>query len=589
MKLKKLIPLLVCVGPVMPVQAFFDNLGQGLSDMASGLVAPQQQNQQAAVTPSQPRMITVEVARASKTINMRSGPGTDFGKVGSFSAGSQANVVSRNGDWVKLENGQLSGWVYAPLVSITQQQVPASANASAMRENIYYAGYSKAFKPLKDSYSTGELDNIENFFTSRENQALDGKSIWDEPEKVGLLRWMERGTLYLDQGNRENAIRALDNAEFVIQQRSEKSKLQDLLTWGAGTILETATGMEEFVDYPGEGFEKVLMLNYKSIAYLLDGDRRAYNVTRRAIDWQDLEKRQFEEELRSAQSKLSDEKKTAGSSAAGDDWSASYDQYDNIASRVASAYVNPFGYYVAGMVQDFESRKDRSLRENARISYEKALELNPDSDALKKTVSDMKNRKLDDSVRLLHVVVGDGFVPEKKVMEYNFQANGQVVPVKLPLYEPVPSRVARVEVQTVSGKKIATLSSIADIEAITMRHQKDTDAFRSLRVLLSIVRSVGVNNATRDIPIFGALLSKQVNDMSAPDTRSWMSLPADIKAARLVLKKSVSKIRLVSYDSHGGKLASKVVDLDKNSDNFVYARSIDNQLFTNSSQQLWTF
>jgi len=76
--------------------------------------------------------------------------------------------------------------------------------------------------------------------------------------------------------------------------------------------------------------------------------------------------------------------------------------------------------------------------------------------------------------------------------------------------------------------------------------------------------------------------------MAAPDSRSWMSLPADIKAARLILSSNTSNLKLVSYDNKGRVLASRKVKLDQESDNFVYARTVDKQMYVNASKGLWT-
>ncbi len=238
------------------------------------------------------------------------------------------------------------------------------------------------------------------------------------------------------------------------------------------------------------------------------------------------------------------------------------------------------------MVQEFESKDDRSLRGNARISYEKALELNPNSKVLKQAVKDMKG-KYNKNKRLVHIVVADGFVPEKKMLVYNIPTGNGVVPIKLTLYEPIPSAVARIEVQTTSGKRLAKLSTVADVEAITMRHQKDMEGFRTIRAALSIARAVGVNEATKRLGLFGSLIGSAVNSMAAPDMRSWMSLPATLQAARIKISNNVSKVKIVSYDKKGRRLGSKTVKINKQSDNFIYARSIEKQLYVNGSKDLW--
>jgi len=535
---------------------------------------------------------------AKKTSNVRSGPGTSNKKVGRLAKGTRMDVLDTQGEWLKIaadtSSGLVEGWVYAPLVTvntITTVKQKNSINPFSLDNaipgggnNIYYAGYSKDFLPVKQMMKSGDLQGVEIFFAKREEKVRkESKTNEELINNIGMLRWIERGTLGLDTKKLDNAIEGFENAEMIFNIRQDNSAAEDVLNSLTNFAAETVTGNEEFMEYPGEGYEKVLMLNYKSIAYLLDGKRKAYNTTRRAIDWQNIEKKKFEDDVRQAN------EEGAKQDAPNDDsngWQENYQKYDKIANKVPSAYVNPFGYYVAGMVQEFESKDDQSLRDNARISYEKALELNPKSKVLKDALKDMKN-KYDKNKRLVHIVVADGFVPEKKMLLYNIPTSEGVIPVKLTLYEPIPSPVTRIEVQTISGKRLATLSSVADVEAITMRHQKDSEGFRTLRVGLSIARSVGVNHATKQFGFMGALMGSAINSLGAPDMRSWMSLPATLQAARIKISNNVSKVKIVSYDKNGRQIASKVCKINKDSDNFVYARSIEKQLYVNASNKLW--
>jgi len=529
---------------------------------------------------------------AKKNANVRAAPSTSGKKVGRLVKGSELTIIKTQGKWLNIEadtdSGYIEGWVYSPLVKIKSSTSSSSSSSttkrpSKNRKNVYYAGYSKDFQPVKRMMETGNLKGVEDFFNKREEKIRkESRENYDLINNIGLLRWMERGTLGLDTKQLDKAVKGFENAEIILNVRKEDSQVGDLLTSITSFAAETVTGNEEFQEYPGEGYEKVLMLNYKSIAYLLDGKRKAYNTTRRSIDWQNMEKSKFDEELR----KNKEESKSGSSSSSDSEWQQSYKDLDKIAEKVPSAYVNPFGYYVAGMVQEFESKDDRSLRDNARISYEKGLKLNPKSKVLKQAVKDMK-KKYDKSKRLVHIVVADGFAPEKKMLVYNIPTNNGMVPIKLSIYEPVYSSVAKVEVQTTSGKRLATLSPVADVEAICLRHQKDMEGFRTLRVALAITRSVGVNEATSRMGIFGSILGGAVNSMAAPDMRSWMSLPATLQASRIRISKNISKVKIVSFDKKGRRLASKTVKINKKSDNFIYARSIEKQLYVNESKELW--
>jgi uncharacterized protein YraI len=587
---------------------FFDQLGQNLqktlTEQLTHSAQPVHKTPVPTVIPH--ATISYPLGSVKKTVNIRSGPGTSHSKVGQVSSESTIKIINSQGNWLQVEadtaRGLVAGWIYKPLVTINgnmvtrqstrnyrQQVTQNNSTTQKNSHNIYYAGYSKEFQTVKKMMTSGNLKGVNQFYSGREAQLLKkNQTKWQAMEEIGLLRWMERGTLYLDQGDLDNSIKAFTNAENILNGRKEDSKTSDLFTSILSFSAETVTGNEEFQNYPGEGYEKVLMLNYKSISFLLAGQRKAYNVARRAIDWQNMEKALFRDRIQDVKKEAKKQQTSSQAKTNNMNWSKSYQKLNKIATKVASAFVNPFGYYVTGMIQEYESKNDRSLKDNARISYQKALELNPQSQVLKQAVKDMKSKKSFTNQRLLHVVVADGFVPEKKMLVYNYSLKNSIVPIKLPIYEPVKSKVARIEVQTSSGKRLATLSLVADIEAICLRHQKDTEAFRSVRMGLAITRAVGVNQISHKLGIFGELLSTTVNDIAAPDMRSWMSLPASLQAARLHINNNIHTINIVSYDHQGRPLANKIVKLTNKSDAFVYARSLDKQLYVQRSKILWT-
>jgi uncharacterized protein len=548
----------------------------------------QRNNQQAKVNTT-----TILNGKVKKNANVRATPSGKAKKVGGLLAGNDVTILKTQGKWFQIEadtgSGFIEGWVYSPLITISDIPRTTTSNSNPKaknRSNVFYAGYSKEFQKVKSMMLKGNLKGIESFFDQREKKIRkESSDNYALIENIGLLRWMERGTLGLDTRNLTNAIDGFENAETILKVRQEDSQASDLLSSIASFTAETVTGNEEFQSYEGEGYEKVLMLNYKSIAFLLDGKRKAYNTTRRAIDWQIMEQKKFAEEVEEVKEETKKEKVDTSSND-NDGWQQNFKSLDKIANKVPSAYVNPFGYYVSGMVLEFESKDDRSLRDGARISYEKALKLNPKSKILKQAVKDMK-KKYDSSRRLVHIVVADGFAPEKKMLMYNIPTGRGMVPIKLSIYEPVYSNVGKVEVQTTSGKRLATLSQVADVEAICLRNQKDRAGLRNLRVGLAIARSVGVNEVTSQLGIFGSLIGGAVNGMAAPDMRSWMSLPANLQAARIKISNNISQVKIVSYDKKGRRLASKTVKINKGSDNFIYARSLENKLYVNGSKKLW--
>jgi endonuclease YncB( thermonuclease family) len=60
-------------------------------------------------TEAQPQGVTVTV---TSEVNLRGGPGTNYGVVGTLAAGDTATAVGRNGDWLALDDGSwIASWV----------------------------------------------------------------------------------------------------------------------------------------------------------------------------------------------------------------------------------------------------------------------------------------------------------------------------------------------------------------------------------------------------------------------------------------------------------------------------------------------
>lgn len=470
---------------------------------------------------------------------------------------------------------------------------PASDLGIAMagKRQVVYEGYTKQMLPIKQLLAEGKAAEA---YGAKLPQ--DGKL-----EALSMLDNLELGTLAIDAVRTEEAKRNFELAERHLAVKGERSTVGGFFSGAKDTVLATLTGNAELAEYPGAGYERVLMLNYKSIAHLLDGERAAYNVTRRAIDLQNLEKKAFDELVREARSKIEEEEakqKKSGQDMASYGLDAvveeQYEATEKQALKVPHAFVNPFGFYVAGLVQELDSYEDRSLRDNARIAYEKALELNPRSTVIKAAAADMA-KPADRSRRLVHVVVAEGFAPEKKLLKLDLSLGASMpTVVELPMYEPVTSRVARVDIETSTGKRWARTSEVADINALALRFQKDSGPVQQLRMMTTVIRNViegqALNQAQQQAGALGGLFGafrQAREEMSHPDMRSWSTLPAKLLAARFFVPKTVSQIKVVAYDAKGRVLASKLVPIDKESHNLVYARVIDGTLYATSSKKMW--
>lgn len=465
-------------------------------------------------------------------------------------------------------------------------------NPVQITRSVVYSGYSKDFL------------NIKNLITSEQwEQAYKlQKTKIKKTELPIFLDSIEAGLLALDTTSIPNAVAHFAAAEQHLKNNAAKSFLEDSVFSFGSEAISLVTGIGDFAEYNGAPFERILMLNYKSIAYLLNGERKAYNVTRRAIDWQNIEQKEFEKSIENTKKQTDSEiEKINDQSDSNDSTSESnedanlgnifsviakqYKSSEKTALSVSSAYVNPFGFYMAGIVQEFDSYEESSLRDNARISYKKALKLNPKSKVLKRAVKDIKKRA-PRGKRLVQVVIADGFAPEKKTLQFGLPLPGGIVPVKLPFYEPVKSKVAHIRIK--SGKRtLANLSTVADIEAIVLRHQLDSLPFEHFKVMANIARSTAENMIWGQLGVLGQIGKSFRESFANPDMRGWMSLPKRLLAARFYTSKRLKHITIISYDKKWRRLATQKVKLPKNKHSFIYARTINKIINANVNKTLW--
>ncbi|MEA3469437.1 MAG: hypothetical protein U9R57_14590 [Thermodesulfobacteriota bacterium] len=454
----------------------------------------------------------------------------------------------------------------------------------------YYSGYSKQFLPYREKLACGQVDDVQQLMAVEEAKAREtAKTDADFSDKLRLIGLMERASLALQTNDADKAIEYCRFSQELIEERESESYASEALS-SIGSLFVDFLGAGEYGRYDAPGYEKVLLLDIAAMAYLLNGDERAFNVARLAIQWQDNEKEKFEEELLEASKEEEKNRKTDKSETKqkSDSLFAALDlefsKYDDVALEVPNAFVNPFGDYVTGMVNEFKSVKIKSLLSNAHIAYKQALKLNPESKVLQQAVKDTKKKKT--ASRLIHVVALDGFVPEKKVLSIPIYRD---LDVELPTYEPVASRVATIKVATMKGKVLATLSPVANVKAMALRHQKDSLPAIQAMVVASTIRDIAVVETGNELfHGLGSLVRTITDTAQEPDTTSWMSLPSSILAARFYSQKGLKKLKICSYDNKGKKLAEQAVKLNEGSRHFVLVRSIDKQMSAYPGKKIWT-
>lgn len=77
------------------------------------------------------------IAVVASNVNVRSGSNSSFPTYGVLKAGTSVNVEGKSGDWYKINSSTLSGYVYGPLIKITQNIVDNQPNSNMFNANIY--------------------------------------------------------------------------------------------------------------------------------------------------------------------------------------------------------------------------------------------------------------------------------------------------------------------------------------------------------------------------------------------------------------------------------------------------------------------
>ena len=486
-------------------------------------------------------------------------------------------------------------------------------------------------------------------------EAGNGTLIIDLNAKtMKVLHNMELGVLNLDAGNtqasREHIQVCLDELRMESKTGLFFDKFINFFRIAASVLL----GNPGLKSYDPPGYEKVMLLDYKSLDYLLNGDRKAFNVARMAIDWQNAERKEFEKELAKIKAKREKQKakeekssctgtdvlpentkqikaleslfgskngeakpaeqgesSSAGEKAADADqesllslsenlgkleslFAYEYSDTHEIAKRADSAYVNPFVDYLNGLIMEYDSYDDANKIDDAKKAYEKASKLNPKSKMLQKAAEDMGRAyeagQVNKNKKMLHVVVAEGFAPEVKVISTVVPIPpNKLISVKLPKREPLPSKVKTVKILTSNDKILATLDVVADMDAMVLRHQMDSEDGIYLVAGALVMRSfAGQTVAEKYFGDVGSIVAGMVlNGTSEPETRSWVSLPKTIRAARLPMPSGLTSLKIASYDAKGHQLAVKTVKVTPNAHNFVYGRSVNSLLTVQAGENLW--
>lgn len=90
------------------------------------------------------------------TLNVRSGPGTQHGKIGSLTRGQRVNVTGSSGSWKRIDYSGRAGWVYGPYLA----EVGSSGRPRSRRGFVQLAASGPGFynySPSSDRWGTPRM------------------------------------------------------------------------------------------------------------------------------------------------------------------------------------------------------------------------------------------------------------------------------------------------------------------------------------------------------------------------------------------------------------------------------------------------
>ncbi len=488
------------------------------------------------------------------------------------------------------------------------------------------SGSSIALPVQQASAQPSQTAAVSNLFSSLA-AASRGAGTNTAPSSTGVMRPLfstaapflsnvELGTLFLDAGDFSAARGAFDvagqsggtSASQATQggERSVGARAAGALR-SLGRGAASLAGNAELGAYNAPDFERVLQLNFLSLSYLLLGDDKAFNVSRRASErqrdafeslndraaaMQDEARAAFEAEQAQARAKLAaarenpDQKQ--GADAVDSQLSAAYQTEDFcVAPNLPSAYVNPMSFYLNGIVYEISSAQFPEDRDTARISYEKAFQLAPEARVIEGAVRDLNSQR-PRTGRLAHILVAEGFAPTRQAIRMQLTYNAVVAPIVIPRLTCHPSSVASIEVRTLDGRTAARLDQIANFEGMMLQRQKDRESITALAVFANTLRSALENQAAQQNAVLGLLAQVKQESFDRPDMRSWSTLPARMHAARVYLPNDVAEVDIVSLNAQHQVISSSRARIDTQSrQNVIYARATEAALAVAPAAQLW--
>ncbi|MGI5885715.1 MAG: SH3 domain-containing protein, partial [Candidatus Spyradocola sp.] len=136
----------------------------------------------------------IQLSSSSSTVNVRSGAGTNYSKIGSLTNGASVNVVASNGDWYRIEYGNGYGYVMKTYVKLVSSGSGSSSSGDA---NQTTAVTTTAVNLRKEG--TTSSDKLGTFPKGTRVVVLEKGSSWSRVDISGNQGYMKNTYLDFDE------------------------------------------------------------------------------------------------------------------------------------------------------------------------------------------------------------------------------------------------------------------------------------------------------------------------------------------------------------------------------------------------------
>jgi hypothetical protein len=305
----------------------------------------------------------------------------------------------------------------------------------------------------------------------------------------------------------------------------------------------------------------------KAINYLMLGDLEGARVEIKRLDERrNIEKEAHAREIARAEEKAQEEKLPADQvSSVEKNLFNAYGPALQIAQRVQSLYLSPFGSFVSSLVYDIQGEYDEAVVDMRRVLEEAPQFAAAALDAYSLGADDLPAppvfldlRKTGDLVIFFHC----GLAPEKVEVSIPIPVGDAWIALAFPVYAAIPTAVDHADV-FIDGTPAGSTRLVGDVEAQAVKSLVEQAPALVIRQMLrAVVKGVAANVAEKENGWAGFLVSMYNILSEQADLRSWLTLPKNLQALRFYPPAGKHAVKIAVVDFSGRVLGEVERELD---------------------------